>query len=310
MSLTVVWSEGDAGRQAECYFPDVRQAMRDDSRAHSATPRLHRADTPVKPHMAGTTDKRSTLRRYWALGLNFRAPLSQNFPSMVHNAERRSSTGGLPPIKVRKRYVVEEAPSHGGTPCFTAWARQEIAEIPQGWSASDFTIADVRPQWSLQIYDTTPHAASPEHLRKLAVMLHTETREEREGGGRGRPDRFDVWGMPCAEDASDVESLAKCKAHLLAAIAARESSGENGFHVPELHGHYQWMRARLIIDRPQGDWDESEGGFLEVHWGLQPEYLAMLAQEYGGDHQEPDTSVSRHTRDEIGQLLCILRSFF
>ncbi|KAF1922829.1 uncharacterized protein M421DRAFT_10182 [Didymella exigua CBS 183.55] len=229
---------------------------------------------------------------------------------MSHEPERRLSTGGLPPIKIREQYLVEEVSSHGNTPCYTAWVREEIVRVPQGWSASDFTIATQRPQWSLQIYDTTPQAADQDHLKTLAETLHRETREERGAGGRDEPDRIDVWGMPFAADASEEDRIAKCKAHISAEMAARHTSVDDDFYVSEFHSHDQWKRAILIIDQPQESWNEGEGGFLAVYWDPHPGYLDMLAQAYDEEYQEPDTSAVRYTRDGLGQLLASWRSFF
>ncbi|KAI1873525.1 hypothetical protein JX265_005147 [Neoarthrinium moseri] len=229
---------------------------------------------------------------------------------MSHAAARRPSTGGLPPVQIREQYVVEEAPSHDGTSCFTAWIRDEIIKIPQGWAASDFSISDKRPPWSFQLYDTTSQSDNPDHLKILAETLHRETREERETHGRGEPDRIDVWGMPLAADASDEERIAKCKAHVLAEIASRNTAGAADFNIPRLNSHEQWQRAIVIIDRPQALWDTDEGGFLAVYWDVRPSYLELLAREYGQDHQEPEASAFRYTRTELGQVLANLRGAF
>jgi len=116
--------------------------------------------------------------------------------------------------------------------------------------------------------------------------------------------------MLFAADASEEERIAKCKAHILANIAARETSGDDHFYVPELRSHDQWNRAILIINQPENSWNEDEGGFLAVYWDLDPGYLEILAQAYGEDYQEPETSAFRYTRDELGRLLGRLRSFF
>ncbi|KAF2445313.1 hypothetical protein P171DRAFT_432008 [Karstenula rhodostoma CBS 690.94] len=229
---------------------------------------------------------------------------------MSHDPEIRLSTGGLPPIKIHEEYLVEEALSYDSTCCYTAWVREEIVQVPEGWSASDFNIANERPQWSIQIYDTTLQAADPGHLKTLAKTFHEETRTEREVGGRGQRDRIDVWGVPFAAGASVEERIAKCKAHMLAEITARETSGDDDFHVSELHGHYQWNRAILIIDRPERSWNEDEGGFLVVYWDLHPSYLKMFTRAYAEDTQEPELSAIRYTRNELGNLLGNLRSFF
>lgn len=217
--------------------------------------------------------------------------------------ERSPSTGGLPPVKIREQYIVEQVPSHDSTPCYTAWVRKEIVQVPQGWTTSDFNITNERPQWSVQIYDTTPQSADTNHLKTLAETLHEETREERDSDGRGQPDRIDVWGMPFSADAPEEDRIAKCKAHILAQIATRETSRDGEFHVPELRSHDLWKRAIIIIDQPKESWNENEGGFLAVYWEHHPSYLKMLAQAYGEDHREPDTRALRYTRDELGQVL-------
>ncbi|KAF2644054.1 hypothetical protein P280DRAFT_537718 [Massarina eburnea CBS 473.64] len=141
---------------------------------------------------------------------------------MSRELTRRPLTGGLPLTKFRHHYIVEEAPSHDSTLCFTACIREDVVKIPEGWS-SDFIIPNRRPQWSIQIYDTTPQSGNPEHLITLAEMLHSETREDREAWGRGEPDSVDIWGMPLTTDASDEERIAKCKAHVLAEITSRNA---------------------------------------------------------------------------------------
>jgi hypothetical protein len=225
---------------------------------------------------------------------------------MSHDPERRLSTGGLPPVQIREHYVVEEVPSHDSTPCYTAWVRQEIVKVPQGWSASDFgSIPNERPSRSFQVYDTRPQAVDPDHLKSLAETLHRETHEE-----LGEDNRIDVWGMPFAVDTSEEEKIAKCKAHILAEIAARETAGDVSFQVPRLRGHYHWNRAILIIDQPEQSWNEDGGGFLAVYWDTHPEFQQRLEKVYGKEHQEPETSASRSTRDGLGNLLLNLWSFF
>jgi len=49
---------------------------------------------------------------------------------MSHDPERRLSKDGLPPIKTREHYLVEEASSHDSTPSYTAWVREEIVQVP------------------------------------------------------------------------------------------------------------------------------------------------------------------------------------
>ncbi|KAI9149623.1 hypothetical protein HJFPF1_11678 [Paramyrothecium foliicola] len=219
---------------------------------------------------------------------------------------RRPSTGGLPPIKCRAHYVVEEAPSHDNTPCFTAWMRDEIVNVPQGWSTSDFSIRDRPPPWSIQIYDTTPHADNPSHLKDLAESIHRETREQREAYCRGLPDRIDVFGLPLAANRSDEEIIETCKTHASAEITSRNSENAE-YRIPPLKVNWQWHWAIIIIDRPQRLWDEDEGGFLVIHWDLKREARAMLLREYGEDYQVADFDVQRCTRVELGEVLAIMR---
>jgi hypothetical protein len=216
---------------------------------------------------------------------------------------RRLSTGGLPPIKVREQYVVEGAPSHDNTCCFTAWTRQEIVEVPHGWAASDFTLSDTRPYWSLQIYDTTPQSDKPEHLKSLAETLHRETSEERNASGRNPSSRIDVWGFPLATDVSDEERIAKCKAHALAEIASREAAGDSNFPIPRLNAGENWQRVIIIIDQPPDSWNKDNGGFLTVYWDIEPHYFDLLTREYGNDYQEPETVSFRYTRTGLNQML-------
>ncbi|KAI0429382.1 hypothetical protein F5Y09DRAFT_310404 [Xylaria sp. FL1042] len=216
---------------------------------------------------------------------------------------RRPSTGGKPPVRIREHYVVEEAPSHDDrTPCITAWIRVEIVRVPEGWPASDFPVDDTRPEWSIQIYDTTSQSDNRDHLRALAEMLHRETREEREASGREAPDRIDVWGMPLPADMSDEERVARCKAHQQAEIASRDGAA-NDFPIPPLDSHREWQRGIVIIDRPPARWDEGEGGFLEVHWDVNPAWREMM----GPDYKEPEVSWFRFTRSELDRSLMRLR---
>ena len=217
------------------------------------------------------------------------------------------STGGKPPVQIREEYIIEEAPSHDGTPCFTAWIKPGIVEVPQGWSASDFPVADERPQWSLQIYDTTPQSDDAEHLRSLARALHQETREERESYGRGAPDRIDVWGMPLSVDVSDEERVAKCKGHSLAEAASRNTAENPGFSIPRLCIRERWQRGIVIIDRTRELWNEEEGGFLVSYWDSHPTYLKQTAQSYGKDHAS-DSHMVRYTRDELGGVFANMRT--
>ena len=223
---------------------------------------------------------------------------------MSRNPERRLSTGGLPPIEVREQCIVEKAPSHHdpSVPCYTAWMRDEIVKVPEGWLASDFTLANERPQRSLQIYDTTPQAANPDHLQTLAKEFQTELCKDHGVGGRDQTARIDVWAKPFAADASEETKIDTCKAHILAEIAARETLGDNDFHVSKLCIHDRWKRFLLIRDRSEESWNEDGAGFLAVYWDCHSSYQGMP--------EGPETRTTRCTREELGTLLENLTNFF
>ncbi|KAF6809528.1 hypothetical protein CPLU01_15484 [Colletotrichum plurivorum] len=215
---------------------------------------------------------------------------------------RRPSTGGLPPIRIKTRLVVEDAPSHDETPCVTVWEHVEIDAVPRGWSLSDFPERGRRPQWALQFYDTTPGSDDPDRLRALAERLFNDTREAREVGGRAEPDRIDVWGLPLADGTADAERVARCRAHATEAMVFRNSGQVRGFRIPEFGTWINWRRAIIIVDRPEALWDEGEGGFLEAYWDLQP--LESIRQEYGEDYVPAEERVVRATWEELGGVLC------
>jgi hypothetical protein len=173
--------------------------------------------------------------------------------------------------------------------------REEIVKVPEGWSASDFTIASERPSRSFQIYNTTPQAASLDRLQALAKELQTELCKDHGVGGRDQTARVDVWAMPFPANASEETIINACKAHSLAESTARESAGDDGFHVSGFDGHGQWKRFLLIMDQPEESWDQNEEGFLAVYWE---------------HHSGPETRTRRCTRSELGVLLEDLTNFF
>lgn len=75
---------------------------------------------------------------------------------------------------------------------------------------------------------------------------------------------MDVWAKLFAADASEETKIDKCKAHVLAEIAARKILGGIGFHVSKLCSYDRWKRFLLIVDRPKEFWKEDEAGFLAV----------------------------------------------
>jgi hypothetical protein len=172
--------------------------------------------------------------------------------------------------------------------------REEIVKVPEGWSASDFTIANERPQRSFQIYNTTPQAANLDRLQALARELQTELCEDHGVGGRDQTARIDVWAMPFAANESEETRINTCKAHILAEITARKTSGDDSFHISEFSSHNQLKRFLLIMDQPEESWDQDKAGFLAVHWD---------------HHSGPETRTRRYTRKELGMLLEDLTNF-
>lgn len=223
---------------------------------------------------------------------------------MSQNPERRLSTGGLPPIRVREQCVVEKVPSHHdpSVPCYTAWMREEIVKVPEGWLASNFTIANERPQRSFQIYDTRPQAVNSIYLQTLAKEFQTELCKDHGVDGRDQTARIDVCAKPFAADVSEETKIDTCKAHILAEIAARETSGNNGFHISELCIRDRWKRFLLIMDQPEEPWNEDEAGFLAVYWDRHSSHQGMP--------EGPETCTRHYTREELGTLLEDLTNFF
>lgn len=216
---------------------------------------------------------------------------------MPYNPERRISTGGLPPIRVHEECVVEKAPSYHdpSIPCYSAWIREEIVKVPEGWLASDFTIANKRPQRSFQIYNTTSQAANLDRLQTLAREFQTELCKDHGVGGRDQTARIDVWAKPFTANESEETKINTCKAHILAEITARELLGDGSFHISKLSSHNQWKRFLLIMDQPEESWDQDKADFLAVYWD---------------HHSGPETRTRRCTRKELGMLLEDLTNFF
>ncbi len=206
--------------------------------------------------------------------------------------------GGRPPRRILpKEHVVEQAPSHDGTPCFTAYSID--AENKE------------RPLFSLRVYDTRPEAGNAETIRTLALKIQEGTEAERcEAQPAVDRDRIEVVGLPLPPDASNEQRFAVCRAHHLVEIAARKAARKADFYIPATHDNYGYWHAfvilvhlgegwesealnRLPIDSEQLfkenglEWSEgltnSYGGFLQAKWGL----TELAKREYAEDPQ-PD----------------------
>lgn len=186
---------------------------------------------------------------------------------------------------------MEQAPSHDGAPCFTAYT---VDAENMG-----------RPLFAIRVYDTTPEAGGADRTRDLALKIHRGTEHERvERQPAVDRDRIEVVGLPMAPDTPDERRIEACKAHHMAEVAARTSraaaaaaaavvsstrgsgsgsgghndgsSGSSGsgrdsdnksdqrvvlaaaadsFYIPATHDLRGWWRAILIIDRLEDGWE-------------------------------------------------------
>ncbi|KAL0942313.1 uncharacterized protein CTRU02_200199 [Colletotrichum truncatum] len=196
--------------------------------------------------------------------------------------------------KVYSRTVVEEAPSHDGKICYAAWKLTESdPDVRTSPEASN------RPKWSIQVYDTTPMAGDREHIITVAQKLEESTRQGRDR--RGAPNRIEVHGLPLHADTPENERVARCTAHHRAEVAERNATGVTDFFIPPTFDD-TWKHRVLIIDKPEGSWDESEkqdGAFLAVFFDLQPQARA----------EDPDGSDLHSIRFTGADLVENLRSF-
>jgi hypothetical protein len=124
--------------------------------------------------------------------------------------------------------VIEEAPTHDGTPCFTAWQAY--------WERDDqgcqYLDTRSRPLFSIQIYDTTPNSRDKQHLRALAEHIHKSTWDDRTMSGENQlQDRLDVYGLALPADTPESERITRCVAHQRAEIEARNSTGKSDFYI-------------------------------------------------------------------------------
>ncbi|KAI8716657.1 hypothetical protein NCS52_00959900 [Fusarium sp. LHS14.1] len=199
---------------------------------------------------------------------------------------RPASTGGQPPVKIRWWMVTEEAPSHDGTLCCSAWEAREAWDNPEPVK---------RPKWGIQIYDTRSNSGkSMKQLKKLALKIYEDTWDERSAMGRETLDRIDLYGLAMPDGTSPTERAERCRAHNAKEIAARNASGNGDFYIPQMDCGFpgSGRRSLLVIDRPEAKWDEpDEGGFLEVRWD--PE----VSKDNTGDSTE--SSLLERPEDKI-----------
>ncbi|KAH0434846.1 hypothetical protein CcaCcLH18_05054 [Colletotrichum camelliae] len=169
---------------------------------------------------------------------------------------RRPSTGAQAPrvVKIRRRLIVEEAPSHDGTPCFSVWTHIEPFELPEQWPPLT-PLASRSPKRALQVYDTTPGSDDPDRLKALAETLHGKLNMY----NLDEETRIDVWAMPFPAETPDEDRVAKCRAHSTVEIVWRKIVKNGEFRMPPRNFVPQWQRVMLIIDRSMSQWDEDQG---------------------------------------------------
>jgi hypothetical protein len=206
--------------------------------------------------------------------------------------------GGKPPRKrPPEEVVVDEAPSHDGAPCFTAYTRSAEKNHP--------------PLFALRIYDTTmPEAAGDkERIRMLARQLHTGTEFERCDTTPAPDlmrDRVEVVGLPMAADTPDEQRVQRCQAHHMAEVAARIATRRRDYYLPATFHTDGWWRALVVIDRLEEGWESvvlhrprPEHGF---HWGRgKVPDSARRTDPYGGFLyvRWEVTEVARHYWKEV-----------
>ncbi|MBE3050256.1 hypothetical protein IMZ48_48720 [Candidatus Bathyarchaeota archaeon] len=204
--------------------------------------------------------------------------------------------------------VVEEAPSHDGTPCFSAW--QDDKPVDERYT--EF-VSHGRPKYSIQIYDTTPNSRDPQHVKAVAEEIHKATFSTRcNESDPDEHDRLDVWGFALPAETSEEERVTRCIAHMKAEIVARNMTGKTDFYIPGTYDRDNYRRALVIVNKPMDelDWrkgaedgdpdddddDDDDGPFLIVLWGL-----SQAGCEFSR-HWDEEIKDPRFARDHPGAL--------
>ncbi|KAI9643613.1 hypothetical protein NHQ30_008235 [Ciborinia camelliae] len=148
-------------------------------------------------------------------------------------------TGQPAPRRRRMETVIEEAPSHDGTPTTAAywWPREP----------------NLRPLYAHRVYDTTSDASIPGRAAELAKVINEKTWDYRDGYGGGEADRIEVVALPMPEDATAEERVEKSKVHYMAEVSTREAD----WHLPRTFRHDGYQRAIIVIDRLREEWRQA-----------------------------------------------------
>lgn len=169
---------------------------------------------------------------------------------------------------VISKTIVEKAPSHDGKPCYAAWT---FRHYTPGAEADPQRLEEKRPKWSIQIYDTTPPAADPEHVAAMAKKIHEDTLEGRDISSSGARDRIEVHGFPLPVDMPEEERVEACVRRHKAEVAARHEARRADFFIPVMM-YRPWRRRFIIIDQVRDAWelDQEDGCFLDVNYDRLP----------------------------------------
>ena len=205
-------------------------------------------------------------------------------------------------LSVIPSVVVEEAPSHDGTPCLSVWEDHKAVD-----SQYDKCASNGRPKYSIQFYDTTPASRDPEHLKAVGERIHSATLDTRGmDGDNEHEDRLDVWGMAMPAETPDEERVNRCVAHMKAEIVARNLTGSSDFFIPGTFNYHSYRRVLIIINGTMEEWewpaedesgdedesdededeDDDDGPFWVVSWGL-PEEECEKRQRKGEEVVDP-----------------------
>ncbi|EFX03756.1 hypothetical protein CMQ_684 [Grosmannia clavigera kw1407] len=163
---------------------------------------------------------------------------------MEHKPETcRPRASRRPGAKLYQNPVVEAAPSHDGSPIFTAYTTDEYDSK--------------RPLFALVVYVTVAEASDPSYVRDLALQIHKGMGRERRAHmiRDYRRDRIELVGVPekrqrdDGESESDKTCVARCQTHYLAEVASRMATGESNFFLPPTFDPTDYTRRPTVIRR-------------------------------------------------------------
>lgn len=149
---------------------------------------------------------------------------------------------------------LEHIPTHDSTPCTSIWREPIFPDDDQPL---------VRPIYSLQIYDTTPHSSKQSYFDAVATTIQKSTFDEQDGYDSMQQIRLDFYGLEMPEGFPETERVERCIRHQKKEIAARNATGKMDYYIPRTFDERDWQRELYIIDREEKHWAEGEDGFLK-----------------------------------------------